>query len=29
MSRSKKGGKPTGWEYWGKRKGGVFYLNFY
>lgn len=22
MSRSKKGGKPLGWEYWGKRKGG-------
>lgn len=22
MSRSKRGGKPTGWEYWGKRKGG-------
>ena len=22
MSRSKKGGKPTSWEYWGKRKGG-------
>ena len=22
MSRSKRGGKATGWEYWGKRKGG-------
>ena len=22
MSRSKKGGKPLGWECWGKRKGG-------
>ena len=22
MSRSKRGGKPIGWEYWGKRKGG-------
>lgn len=22
MSRSKTGGKPLGWEYWGKRKGG-------
>ena len=24
MSRSKKGGKPIGWEYWGKRKGGFW-----
>ena len=22
MSRTNKGGKPLGWEYWGKRKGG-------
>ena len=22
MSRSKRGGKPIGWKYWGKRKGG-------
>lgn len=22
MSRSVRGGKPIGWEYWGKRKGG-------
>ena len=24
MSRSYCGGKPTGWEYWGKRKGSFF-----
>lgn len=24
MSRTNKGGKPIGWEYWGKRKGGSF-----
>ena len=24
MSRTNKGGKPMGWEYWGKRKGGSF-----
>ena len=24
MSRSKRGGKPTGWEYWGKRKGSYW-----
>ena len=24
MSRTNKGGKPLGWEYWGKRKGGYW-----
>jgi len=24
LSNTKKGGKPCGWEYWGKRKGGFW-----
>lgn len=24
MSRTKKGGKPLGWEYWGRRAGSYF-----